>query len=71
MELTELQTSCLTDKIQQVNVYDMMGKPVLNQSLHNETSSQISFDLSYQPKGLYMVELLGEKIRSIEKLIIE
>jgi len=59
------------DSIQQVNFYNMMGKLILSQSPNGISSNQISFNLSDQPKGLYMVELIGENTRSVKKLIIE
>jgi len=69
--LVYLELSAEKNEIEQIYVYDMMGKVVLSQSLENNTSNHVQLDLSNQPKGLYLVELTGDKTRLIEKLIIE
>jgi len=59
------------DKIEQINIYDMMGKVVLSRSLQENTTNLVQLNLNNQANGLYMVELISEKTRLLEKLIIE
>ncbi len=60
----------LTDKTNVcIYVYDVLGKRILKKECRNESNQQI--DLSYQPKGIYFIEVLAGADKQVKKVSVE
>lgn len=54
------------EKINDVNIYDIYGRVVKHESNYNNAG----FDCSNLPNGIYIVEILSQNSRNIEKILI-
>lgn len=50
-------------------VYDLLGNCLLKKDCRNDASQNI--DLSYQPKGVYLIEIVGDGKRYLSKIILQ
>jgi uncharacterized delta-60 repeat protein len=53
----------------QICVYDLLGNCMLNINYRNDSSPII--DLSNQPKGIYIMEIMSEGIRYVNKIVVQ
>ncbi|MBA3664135.1 MAG: SBBP repeat-containing protein [Bacteroidetes bacterium] len=52
-----------------ISIYDILGNFILNKSCMSDTN--LTIDLSGQPKGIYILEIISEGQRTIKKVLVE
>ena len=51
----------------EIYIYDLLGNCILNKSINNN----LEIDLSFQPKGIYFMEIVSGRKRQVKKLILQ
>lgn len=63
----EIEIMSRKGKITEISVFNLSGKIVMNKN--NLSSENISIDLSKEPKGIYLIEVVGKGFLNLEKII--
>lgn len=67
----QINSSCIEKESLHVNVYDALGQNIYTNKLQGQGEIKEEIDLSKKSKGIYLIEIISERSRSIKKVIVE